>query len=84
MSDEKPWWWPVPIDDEWRARIRADYPEETEGMSDESIDDLYAAPYAKYEYLWDHIGDAMEEHQRLADAFLKLVAETGKTPQDFD
>jgi hypothetical protein len=83
MSEKKPFWWPEPVNDEWRARIRADYPEETQDMDDDDIDDKYTEGW-RYADTWDHLGDAREEYQHLADAFLKLVAETGKTPADFE
>jgi hypothetical protein len=82
MSD-KPYWWPQLKDDEWRAQLRKDY-EEAADMNDEELDDHYGEGANKYVDLWDHLGDAREEYQYLADAFLKLVAETGKTPEDFE
>lgn len=81
---EKPYWWPELADDEWRARMRADYPEETAGMDDDEINDHYNEWGGKYVDTWDHLGDARSEYERLADAFLKLVAEVGKTPADFE
>ena len=38
----------------------------------------------RYTDTWDHLGDARSEYEKLADAFLGLVAETGKRPEDFD
>lgn len=79
---EKPYWWPTLVDDEWRDRIRADYPEETDGMDDDSIDEKYSDGW-KYVDLWDHLGDARNDYEGLADAFLKLCAESGKSPSYF-
>lgn len=80
---EKPYWWPELADDAWRARLRDDYPEETADWSDEKLDDYYNEHGWKYVDTWDHLGDAREEYEKLADAFLKLCAETGKKPEDF-
>lgn len=83
MSDnKKPWWWPQPVNDEWRARIRADYPEETDGWDDDTLDDHYSDGW-KYTDTWDHLGDARDEYEGLADAFLALVEEVGRRPEDF-
>ena len=81
-EDKKPWWWPVVTDEKYIARLREDYPEETTRMSDEEVRDYYDNG-RKYSNLWDHVGDAADEHEKLADAFLKLVEETGKKPGDF-
>lgn len=83
MSTEKdkPWWWPTLTDESWLAQIREDYPE-TADMSDNALIEYYADG-RKYATTWDHVGDARADHEELADAFLKLVEETGKTPADF-
>jgi hypothetical protein len=80
MAD-RPYWWPQPINDEWRASCRADYPEYAE-WSDDELDEYFGDGW-KYADTWDHLGDARSEYEQLADAFLKLVAETGKSPSDF-
>ena len=82
MGSKKPWWWPEPVTPEWRARIRTDYPEAA-NMDDDTLDNSYAEGW-QYSDTWDHLGDARAEYQELADAFLALVAETGKSPSDFD
>lgn len=82
MAD-KPYWWPELADDAWRARIRSDYPDEAAAMDDDEIDDTYNEGGTKYVDMWDHLGDARESYEQLADAFLRLVAEAGKTPADF-
>jgi hypothetical protein len=32
---------------------------------------------------WDHLGDARQQYDALAKAFLDLVAKTGSKPEDF-
>lgn len=71
MTD-KPNWWPQLMDDEWRSRLRSDYPEDTAGMSDDALNEHYGAGW-KYVDTWDHLGDARQDYEALADAFLKLV-----------
>jgi hypothetical protein len=39
---------------------------------------------SKYYVLWDHIGDAIEDYDALADAFLKLVDRFNLHPNDFE
>lgn len=80
---KKPWWWPTEANDEWRAQLRKDYPETAKDMSDDDLDAEYNEEGYKYVTTWDHLGDAREDHEQLADAFLKLCAETGKKPSDF-
>lgn len=84
MSDDKPWWWPVPMDDEWRDYIRHEYysVRGAEEVSDEQIDYIYGNG-SKYVDVWDHLGDARASYEKLADAFFKLLNETGKTWKDF-
>ena len=82
MKDKKPWWWPELVTPEWRARIRAEYPEDVEGMDDDALDEHYAQGWS-YADTWDHIGDAREEYEKLANAFLRLVDECEKSPSDF-
>lgn len=72
MATEKPWWWPELTDAIWCERIRGDYPEAA-SWDDESIRDEYADGL-KYANLWDHTGDAAEQFEKLADAFLDLIA----------
>lgn len=69
----KPWWYPELTDAAWVAEKRADYPEATEGMDDESVRDKYADG-CKYQDLWDHVGDAREQFEKLADNYLELRA----------
>lgn len=78
-TDEKSWWFPVLADAAWCARLRTDYPEATEGMDDEALRDEYAHGW-KYADTWDHLGDARAEYEKLADAYLALLAKTGESP----
>lgn len=78
-----PWWWPREANDAWRAQLRKDYPDDTKDKSDDELDDEYNEEGYKYVDTWDHVGDARAGYEPLADAFLKLCAETGKKPSDF-
>lgn len=70
-----PWWWPrLANDPEYLATFRKDMPETAEGMTDEDLAE-YLGEGWKYADTWDHLGDAREEYEKLADAFLALVAE---------
>ncbi len=77
-SQGNPWWFPTLTDAAWVARIRDDYPDETSGMDDEAVRDEYADGM-KYAELWDNLGDAREEYEKLADAYLALLAEKDAT-----
>lgn len=68
-DNDKPWWHPIPTDEDWCEKMRRDYPKKTKGMSDSEIRS-YFADGRKYEVLWDNLGDAYEEYEKLADAFL--------------
>jgi hypothetical protein len=69
---EKPWWFPVRCDADFCARLRKDYPENAH-MSDEDLINYYNDG-RKFQCLWDHIGDAYEEWEPLAEAYLALLA----------
>ena len=71
-APEREWWFPALTDDKWLERIRADYPEDYD-LSDEDLRDKYADGY-KYQTLWDHVGDARDDHEKLADAYLAVIA----------
>lgn len=70
--DKKPWWWPVKVGPELAARLRADYPEDAH-LDDEAILEEYEY-YGKFATNWDGTGDAQEQFDPLADAFLDLYA----------
>lgn len=69
---ERPYWWPVLTDDLWIAQIRASYPEDTDGLSDEGVREHFAGG-RKYADVWDHLGDARDDWEMLADAFLETL-----------
>ena len=75
MSD-KPYWFPELCDEAYFKRLREDYPDKAE-MSDEELHDYYNEG-RKYAVTWDHVGDAYEEYENLADAFLGLVKASGE------
>ena len=85
MKSDTPWWWPTVINDEHLQRLRDDYPEDTRGKDDEELLDYYddGKTFGHYSTTWDHTGDAYAEYRQLADAFLKLCKEAGKSPSDF-
>ena len=72
---DRPWWFPVVTDSDWCNQIRADYPEEEGDMDDDDIRDHYSDGW-KYADTWDHLGDARAEYEKLADAYLELLART--------
>lgn len=78
MAD-KPWWFPQLTDAAWLARVRADYPDDTSGMSDDWIHGRYADGW-KYADTWDNLGDARKEYEKLADAYLELLAKQDPQP----
>lgn len=75
-QNEKPWWFPELTDDAWLARIRAEYPEETAELDDDTVRDEYANG-RKYADTWDHLGDARDQFEELADAYLAILAKAG-------
>jgi hypothetical protein len=85
-STKTPSWWPRVIDDNRIADLRKMYPETTDGMSNEVVLSYYeeGKPKGGFTTLWDNVGEAYEDYEKLATAFLRLVKETGKSPSDFD
>jgi hypothetical protein len=75
-SNDRPYWFPTLTDAAWIARVRADYPEDTEGMGDDWVRDTYAEGW-KYADTWDHLGDARHYYEKLADAYLDLMKRSG-------
>jgi len=73
MSD-RPWWFPVLVDDEYFKRLRDDYPDKSH-LSDSELNEYFNEYGRKYSVLWDHLGDAYEEYEKLADAYLSLLAQ---------
>ncbi len=72
---EREWWHPVPTDEKWLAEIRAEYPD-TGGTSAEGLRDYYAGGL-KYSTTWDHVGDAYDQYEKLADDWLEAKATLG-------
>ncbi len=75
LQDDKPWWIPELTDAAWCARIREDYPEDAADSDDHSIRGKYAKSW-KYADTWDHLGDAREQFEKLADAYFALTTES--------
>ena len=84
-QNDKPWWWPQIIDDDYIKTLRQEYVEDTKGLSDEDVLCHFdnGKKKGQFSITWDHIGDAYEEYEQLAKVFLKLINETGKSPKDF-
>jgi hypothetical protein len=63
---------PTPTDAAYIKRLREDYPETCEGHDDEWVMDHYNPSGFKYVEctLWDHVGDAARDFERLADEHL--------------
>lgn len=70
---ERPWWFPELVDDAYLARLREDYPENSH-LSDDALRSKYECE-AKYGVTWDDLGDAYEQFEPLADAFLAQASE---------
>ncbi len=83
MNNE-PWWWPQIIDAAHLTRLREEGGEAAH-MGDTELLEYFDddKELGQFSTTWDNIGDAYEEYAQLAQAFLKLVAETHKTPNDF-
>ena len=84
MNNEKPYWWPQEINEEYINQIRLDYPEKAH-MSDDELSEYFDEGKlpGQFATTWDHVGDAYCEYEKLAKAFLYLVSLTGKKPEDF-
>lgn len=84
MTDSKPWWWPTIINDAHLARLRKNYPEKS-CLNDEALLEYFdeGKNLGQFSTTWDHVGDAYAEYEELARAFLRLVDESGKAPEDF-
>lgn len=81
---EKEWWFPKRVDAALVARLRKDYPEDAE-LSDGDILAKYEYDGKKFATTWDHLGDAQDQFDRLADAYLKLrAAYLAEHPADGD
>lgn len=67
---EKPFWFPRVVGPDTVAQLRKDY-DLSDSMDDESVLATYEY-WGRYENtsLWDHCGDAAEDYEPLADAYL--------------
>jgi len=68
---EKPWWWPKRTDAEWCQWARGEY-----GLAETATDGSIRYFYAdnrSFAVAWDHLGDARDEHEELAKAFLIAI-----------
>jgi len=72
MADN-PWWYPQLVDAELLAGLRKDYPESAH-LSDEELAKEYECNQ-KYAVYWDHVGEAYEEYEKVADRMLELEKE---------
>ena len=93
---EAEYWEPVKIDENYITKLRKNYPEHAD-LSDEDLlwrmEIKRFGESQKYAVLWDHIGDAYEYYEPLADAYFrlreenkrlrKLVRNTGINPRRF-
>lgn len=75
-SKEKEWWEPNLCNKQHFERLRSDYPEHANKNDDELHD--YFDDRKKYSVTWDHVGDAYDEYEKLADAYVKLKAQLAK------
>jgi hypothetical protein len=78
---KKEWWEPELADGAYIARLRQDYPEKCEDKSDEWLLEYYNEG-RKYVVLWDHIGEAYAQFERLADAYFKLKSQVNAVADD--
>ena len=71
-AEKKPWWWPELTDHAYCERLRADYDDKSDWSDDELREHFDSG--RKYAHLWDHVGDAYEEYEKVADALLAAEA----------
>jgi hypothetical protein len=77
-TQKRPWWWPQRVDDAYLSRLRKDYPEEAHLTDGELLAHFECED--KYAHLWDHLGDAYEQFEPVADLMLKLLATMPTVP----
>lgn len=73
MSD-KPYWYPTLADSTYCEQLRKDYEGEVDELDDEELLEHFDHA-SKYVTTWDHTGDAYDDYEPLADAFLKAKDE---------
>lgn len=69
-DSEKPYWYPVRVDEDYFKRLREDYPDKAH-LGDEALND-YFNDGREFSILWDHVGDAYDDYVPLANAFLYM------------
>lgn len=79
MSSEKeiPYWFPVLTNNDWVEHTREVCPLSTSYMNDEEVRAEFAEG-RKYCVHWDNINDAYDCYEKLADAYLAVIAEMQK------
>lgn len=65
----KEYWHPQLTDAAWAQKIRKEYG--LGDVTDEEIRETYADG-AKYAVTWDHVGDAYDDWEQLADDWIRL------------
>jgi len=76
------WWFPKLTDSAWCQEKRSDYPDYAH-LDDDALREKYAKG-RKYQVLWDHLGDAYEEWEKLADAFAAQAAQIAALTEQRD
>lgn len=79
----KPWWYPVKCDADYCNQLREDMQDAVYGMSDEELVEEFNDGL-KYQRLWDHIGDAYEQFEPLAEAYLELESRIEFLEEEID
>lgn len=74
---EKPYWHPLQRQQEFINEMKIDYPEDAH-LSDDEIMKKHEEFGRKYSVCWDHIGDAWNDYEPLADAFIELEEKYNK------
>lgn len=69
-DSEKPYWYPVRVNEDYFKRLREDYPEKAH-LNYEALND-YFNDGREFSILWDHVGDAYDDYVPLANAFLDM------------
>ncbi len=72
MTKGRPYWFPKLVDNAYLQQLRDDYPEQAH-LDDDSLKEHFDL-WWKYADTWDHLGDARDEYEKLADAYLALIA----------
>ncbi|WP_333846939.1 hypothetical protein [Phaeobacter italicus] len=67
---QKPWWWPEKVDSNYFDRLRDDYPERAH-MTNGELEEHFEVEEGCFSDTWDHLGDAREEYEYLADFALE-------------